>query len=611
MKQNVFAGIDESTPVTVSVNYTTRVLTVTPTWASFNYYTDGSWVSVKHTISWPVNFPAFTDTSWIWYFYFDNSGGAVSTQTAWTDFSLIAPVYRIVWNSTKSPDSAKSITEYKETHANTIPAIDHLWKHTYWAVYVSGLDIASNFIASWSPNADGRNAVVALSTGSCMDDNLLFTHTNSTGWGLFQQDLWNTTPASLNATNSAILNIRYRWVWWASELVTGTRFPFLWDSGTNRPQYVDSSWNRQLVTANYYFVYFVYELWDQRNWQGIRITPAYNQYSNLTNAQAVTWDTIKAQDPLVNDPEIRPLYRLIFEYRSSYDVWTKYSALREILDIRKAIVAQTTNLAWSLPATSITNTPAGNISATNVQDAINELDTEKVPTSRTITINGTAYDLSANRTWTVEDKGIWATMPWTPTRTSNTTFTVTWDVTSYVSKWMIIKWTESSTVRCAMVSIPSTYSAPDTTITIVGDTMASIDASSLKYCTTVWAENFIARFAIWWKIWANWTNVTNSDFASLWPCRVIWADLEVWTVASTSWSTTIDINKNGSTMFTTKPTLAYNVKASPLTFTADSWTSLALNDEVTIDIDWVTSTTYPTDLYVKLYYFPTRILSLT
>jgi len=32
-------------------------------------------------------------------------------------------------------------------------------------------------------------------------------------------------------------------------------------------------------------------------------------------------------------------------------------------------------------ASKITNTPAGNISATNVQDAINELDTEKVAKS--------------------------------------------------------------------------------------------------------------------------------------------------------------------------------------------------------------------------------------
>ena len=63
-------------------------------------------------------------------------------------------------------------------------------------------------------------------------------------------------------------------------------------------------------------------------------------------------------------------------------------------------------------------------------------------------------------------------------------------------------------------------------------------------------------------------------------------------------------------MFTTKPTLATTVAASPTPFTADSATSLALNDKATIDIDAV-QTTAAVDLYVQLYLFPTRILSLT
>jgi hypothetical protein len=60
---------------------------------------------------------------------------------------------------------------------------------------------------------------------------------------------------------------------------------------------------------------------------------------------------------------------------------------------------------------------------------------------------------------------------------------------------MIIKWTEAATVRYGMVSIPSTYSAPDTTITIIGNTMASIDASSLKYAM-VGAEVFEKNFNV-------------------------------------------------------------------------------------------------------------------
>jgi len=217
------------------------------------------------------------------------------------------------------------------------------------------------------------------------------------------------------------------------------------------------------------------------------------------------------------------------------------------------------------------------------------------------TITGAnTYSWQTPSTW----GGFWTAMPWTPTRTWNTTFTVTWDVTAYVAKWMVIKWTESSAIKCAFVSIPSTYSAPNTTITIVWDTMASIDASSLKY-SMLWLD--IEDFNIAWTIWATATDVART-YCAPYPMRVLWADLDVWTAWTTN-NTTVDINKNWNTMFTTKPTLATTVWASPLPFTADSGTSLALNNKVTIDIDAI-QTTSAIDLYVHLYLFPTRYLSL-
>ena len=92
------------------------------------------------------------------------------------------------------------------------------------------------------------------------------------------------------------------------------------------------------------------------------------------------------------------------------------------------------------------------------------------------------------------------------------------------------------------------------------------------------------------------------------PFRVIGADLQVGTAGTTN-NTTVDINKGGTTMFTTKPTLATTVAASPTPFTADNSTSLALNDKVTIDIDAI-QTTPAIDAYITLYIFPTRYLYL-
>jgi hypothetical protein len=197
----------------------------------------------------------------------------------------------------------------------------------------------------------------------------------------------------------------------------------------------------------------------------------------------------------------------------------------------------------------------------------------------------------------------------TGTRASNTTITVSGDQTAIFKKGMIVRWKESGVDKVGMVSIPSTYSSPNTTITIIGDTCASIDTGTFKYSVILGVEPYIAKFAYAGTVGAVATDVMNAYYAPE-PMKVIGVDLQVGTVASTSGTTTLDLNKNGTTFMTTKATLAYNVASSPTPFTADTATALALGDKVTVDIDGVTSTTFPVDLYVQLYLFPTRFLTL-
>lgn len=240
-----FPGIDATTPISnadISINTTSRVLTITPPLGYFNIFVDGNGVITRFRKTGTINFPAFTDTSGIWYFYFDSSGTAVTTQTpwAWDSFQAICPVYRVLWNSTLS-GSNKLVAQYVEYHQNTISAADHTWFHLSGAIWSNGFASANNLITSGSPNADGRNSVIALSSGTNIDDNLAYTITNSTGGLAWQQDLGNTTPASLNATNSALFpiftqdgsgNIRFQ---------SATRYPFSWNSSTNAPEYITST----------------------------------------------------------------------------------------------------------------------------------------------------------------------------------------------------------------------------------------------------------------------------------------------------------------------------------------------------------------------------------
>lgn len=176
------------------------------------------------------------------------------------------------------------------------------------------------------------------------------------------------------------------------------------------------------------------------------------------------------------------------------------------------------------------------------------------------------------------------------------------DQSAIYVRGLIVKWTESSAQKCARV-VSSAYSSV-TTVTIVGDTMASIDASSFYRCSVAATEK---RFAVAGAIGATGTDVADAYYATE-PMRVLAADIQVGTAGTTN-STTVDINKAGTTAFTTKPTLASTVAYSSTPFTADTATSLAIGDKVTLDIDAVQSTA-ATDLYVQLYLFPTRYFAL-
>jgi hypothetical protein len=375
-----FTGIDSTTPISasdISINYTNRILTITPPLGYFYYYTDGIGVVNKHIITGNLNFPAFTDTSGIWYFYLDASGNAISSQTKYTSLDQVSTVARVLWNATLA-GSAKSIVESYDANLNTSPTYTRTWLERYGTIVNSGGVVASNVLPSGTPNADGRNAVIGLTTLNNLNANLPYTITNSTGGLIWQQDLGNTTPGSLNATNSALFPIRYQDVSGLAYVLPATRFPFDWNSGTNIPNYITSTGTRTPVTNLYFFVYYVYSFQDARNGQGLRLTSDIIQYATLADAQLASWSDIQNIYLTLNDPAIRPLYKLTFKYNSNWDVGTKYSVLKEVVDLRSVRLTTQTVASGSINASSVINAPAGNITSTNVQNALNELDTLKV-----------------------------------------------------------------------------------------------------------------------------------------------------------------------------------------------------------------------------------------
>lgn len=385
LKQTVFTGICQEQFLTendIVIDNTALTLTIATvkngqTISALNpicFYTDGNGTAVKHEKSTPVVFN-FTNTDGVWYFYFDSSGNPIATQTSWSDFATMASVYRFYWNSSL-PVSDRRVIESVEYHKNDISWSDHVWKHSEGTKYLSGFNISHNATVSATPNANGSNAVVTLSSGSNIDDNMEYSVTHAASGSVkFTQNLGTgllpaTSGKFICISNDASLRL---------QKIPATDFPFLWNTTTNIPQYLTSTGVRTDVGNGYFFVYYIYALQDPRYGEAIKIKSAETDFASSTLAAAHNWEQLQSIFPTLRDGEIRLLYKLTFEYKSAYAIGTKKAALRVVDDLRKQKTTTTATAGGLLPATSVVVTPIGNIASTNVQSALQELDSEKQP----------------------------------------------------------------------------------------------------------------------------------------------------------------------------------------------------------------------------------------
>ena len=238
--------------------------------------------------------------------------------------------------------------------------------------------------------------------------------------------------------------------------------------------------------------------------------------------------------------------------------------------------------------------------------------TSGVPTKLVKGADGQVLKLASGLpTWANESGGGGGTSLWTSivgTRASNTTITVVGDQTAIFKKGNIVRWKESTVDKVAIVSIPSTFSSV-TTITICGDTCASIDTDSFKYSSLLDINQFSKRFAIAGTIGATGNNAACIHFADQ-PYRFIGIEFYAG-VAGTTNSTTVNVVNQNGTVTLASPSLATTVRANAApTAPATSGLSLALNDAIQINITAV-QTTPCVDLYINLLILPTRFLTLS
>ena len=191
----------------------------------------------------------------------------------------------------------------------------------------------------------------------------------------------------------------------------------------------------------------------------------------------------------------------------------------------------------------------------------------------------------------------WKDMP-TPTRVSDTQFTIAdaAGANGYASlfqKGTVLKWTNSGTKQAMVIS--ASYATNVVTINIIGDAFAA-GFSAMKYAME---KARTVQFAIPGVISAA-TDQAGIFYAPF-DMKIFGADARVKTAGTTN-ATVFDINDDGTTMFTAKPSIASGA-TTDIDNTADTAIVCLEDSLITVDVDSV-STTAPLDAYLALYFAP-------
>jgi hypothetical protein len=190
----------------------------------------------------------------------------------------------------------------------------------------------------------------------------------------------------------------------------------------------------------------------------------------------------------------------------------------------------------------------------------------------------------------------------TPNISSTTKVGYTWRISTdwstnigWITDWKV--WDMVVKTSTGWMKIDNTEASTPTsrTLTING---VALDLSADR-SWTVWASGGSYLFAIAGTIGATGTNVANVHLCN--GTKTI-TSVDLWYGTAGSWTLTVDVMKNGTTIFaTTKPTITTTNQWSIASGTLTT-TSLASGDYLRLDIIAIPWTTLPVDLYVRVNY---------
>jgi len=300
---------------TISFTNLSRQFTIAPTGTSYSIYNNGT----KVTKSSAENLVLPTGTA-LYFIHFDKSTNNLSYKTTGFDFSTDIPIAQVYWNN----DDGKMVYFGEERHGITMDSATHKYLHNVFGTqYINGLSI-SNYTLSGDGSSDS-DASIAIGDGVIYDEDIVVNITNDASpSNPFEQILYPTGQIPVyykNGSNGAWTN------------TTANNFPVkvgttaqynLLNGGVWSASDTDNPSNDRYVAS--WICATSQEHAPVISIMGQRVDSSFNQ-AQSNNA----WSNLNLTGlPIV---ELRPLYRLIYDTKSSFTNNAK-AFLVDVLDIR-------------------------------------------------------------------------------------------------------------------------------------------------------------------------------------------------------------------------------------------------------------------------------------
>lgn len=353
--------------VTLSYSPVTRQVTLTPIGASFDIYVNG----VKFTKTGPQVSTAHANSTSAYFISYDSNGVLQTSNTPWSIVGPSIPVCSLYYNATLTDALA-----LYELHSATRNPESHHQQHFSVGTMVLGKTGFELF--GWTANSDSSaNVTFGVAAGTILDEDIQWVVPQLNDSGPY---------AVLYRTGAS------EWTWSKS-----LSLPYLYNIGNtnNILQYNRNNagiWSMANLTNSNYVNYYLFASTALDSAFRFFLIPGPAEHANASSYQAENVSIIGSTGSTIPIEEYAPLWKLTYRYQTGYNGVAGRARLIEASRLvgNKVTITGTSTFAAhnSLsgrngldchPASSISITPSGNVSSTDVDSAIQELDSEKCP----------------------------------------------------------------------------------------------------------------------------------------------------------------------------------------------------------------------------------------